>query len=54
MDSDEEMIQQIMDDDVSEHLPIIACFQKMLDDAEEKKRPRCGGSRPGRKKSKPR
>jgi hypothetical protein len=54
MDSDEEMIQQIMDDDVLEHLPIIACFQKMLDDAEEKKRSRCGGSRLRRKKSKPR
>jgi hypothetical protein len=42
-------------DDIREHLAITACLQKILDDAEEKKkRPRCGCSRPGRKKSKPR
>jgi hypothetical protein len=38
MDSDEEMIQQIVDneavcnDDVREHLAVIGCLQKILDD----------------------
>jgi hypothetical protein len=42
------------DDNVREHLAIIVCLQKMLDDAAEKKKgPQRGGSKPGRKKSKP-
>jgi hypothetical protein len=57
------MIQQIMEDkaacndDVREHLAIIACLKKMLDNAAEKKKkkgPIHGGSNPGRKKSKSR
>jgi hypothetical protein len=59
MDSNEEMIQQIMDDEAScddnvrEHLAIIACLQKMLDNtAEKNKGPHRGGSKTGRKKSK--
>jgi hypothetical protein len=39
------------DDDAREHLSIIACLPKIIDEAEE--RMRCGGSRSGRKKSKP-
>jgi hypothetical protein len=43
------------DDDVREHLAVIACLQIILDDVEEKKKRPChGGSMPGRKKSKPR
>jgi hypothetical protein len=59
MDSDEEMIHQIMedevawDDDVREHLAIIVCLKKMLDDSAKKKGPHRGGSKSGRKKSKP-
>jgi hypothetical protein len=59
MDSDEEMIQQIMEDEaacdehVPEHLVIIAGLQKMLDDSTEKKKgPHRGDSKPERKKSK--
>ncbi|KAK1682151.1 hypothetical protein QYE76_042999 [Lolium multiflorum] len=41
-------------DDLREHLLIIASLQDMLDvEAEKRKRPRRGGSRPGRRKSKP-
>ncbi|XP_071676801.1 uncharacterized protein [Lolium perenne] len=61
MDSDDEMVallledEQAFDDDLREHLLIIASLQDMLDDeAEKRKRPRRGGSRPGRRKSKPR
>ena len=61
MDSDDEMLvrlledEQAFDDDIREHLLIIASLQNMLDaEAEKRKRPRRGGSRPGRKKSKPR
>jgi hypothetical protein len=60
MDSDEEMIQKIMEDetscgdDVREHLVIILCLQKLLDDATEKKGLRRGGSKPRKKKSKSR
>ncbi|XP_071678372.1 uncharacterized protein [Lolium perenne] len=61
MDSDDEMVallledEQAFDDDVREHLLIIASLQDMLDaEAEKRKRPRRGGSRPGRRKSKPR
>jgi hypothetical protein len=49
MDSNKKMIQQIMDeeaaceDDVREHLAIIARLQKMLNDTSEKKKmPRHG------------
>ena len=61
MDNDDEMIvrmleeEQAFDDDIREHLSIIASLQNMLDaEAEKRKRPRRGGSRLGRKKSKPR
>ncbi|KAK1628920.1 hypothetical protein QYE76_003235 [Lolium multiflorum] len=61
MDSDDEMLvrvledEQAFDDDIQEHLLIIASLQDMLDaEAEKWKRPHRGGSRPGRKKSKPR
>ncbi|XP_071681422.1 uncharacterized protein [Lolium perenne] len=61
MDSDDEMVallledEQAFDDDLREHLLIIASLQDMLDaEAEKRKRPRRGGSRPGRRKSKPR
>ncbi|XP_071678388.1 uncharacterized protein [Lolium perenne] len=61
MDSDDEMVallledEQAFDDDLREHLLIIASLQGMLDaEAEKRKRPRRGGSRPGRRKSKPR
>ena len=61
MDSDGEMLallledEQAFDDDLLEHLLIIASLQDMLDaEAEKRKRPRRGGSRPGTKKSKPR
>jgi hypothetical protein len=61
MDSDDEMLallledEQAFDDDLREHLLIIASLQDMLDaEAEKRKRPRRGGSRPGRRKSKPR
>ena len=61
MDSDDEMIvllledEQAFDDDLREHLLIIAALQDVLNtEAEKRKRPRRGGSRPGRKKSKPR
>jgi hypothetical protein len=49
MDTDEEMIQQIMEDKAAcdehvwEHLVIIAGLQKMLSDSTEKKKgPHCG------------
>ncbi|KAK1644998.1 hypothetical protein QYE76_062803 [Lolium multiflorum] len=61
MDSDDEMVallledEQAFDDDLREHLLIIASLQDMLDaEAEKRKRPRRGGSRPGRRKSNPR
>ncbi|XP_071683332.1 uncharacterized protein [Lolium perenne] len=61
MDSDDEMVallledEQAFDDDLREHLLIIASLQDMLDaEVEKRKRPRRGGSRPGRRKSKPR
>ena len=61
MDSDDETMHIMLederdfDDDLREHLAIIACLQKMLDDdTEKKKSPQRGGSKPGRKKSKPR
>ena len=61
MDSDDEMVallledEQAFDDDLREHLLIIASLQDMLDaEAEKRKRPRRGGSRRGRRKSKPR
>ncbi|XP_071677011.1 uncharacterized protein [Lolium perenne] len=61
MDNDDEMVallledEQAFDDDLREHLLIIASLQDMLDaEAEKRKRPRRGGSRPGRRKSKPR
>jgi hypothetical protein len=44
MDSYEEMVQQIMDDEASyddnihENLAIITCHQKLIDDAEKKKK----------------
>ncbi|KAK1611389.1 hypothetical protein QYE76_035062 [Lolium multiflorum] len=57
MDSDDEMVallledEQAFDDDLREHLLIIASLQDMLDaEAEKRKRPRRGGSRPGRRK----
>ncbi|KAK1697729.1 hypothetical protein QYE76_014426 [Lolium multiflorum] len=57
MDSDDEMLallledEQAFDDDLREHLLIIASLQDMLDaEAQKRKRPRRGGSRPGRKK----
>jgi hypothetical protein len=60
MDSNEEMIQQNMDDEVAcddnvwEHLEIIDCLQIMLNDATERKKgPLHGGSKLVRKKSKP-
>ncbi|KAK1685163.1 hypothetical protein QYE76_046011 [Lolium multiflorum] len=59
MDSEDEMAallledEQAFDDDLREHLLIIASLQDMLDaEAEKRKRPRRGGSRPGRRKSK--
>lgn len=61
MDSDDEMLirlledQQDFDNDLWEHLLIVASLQDMLDtEAKKRKRPRRGGSRPGRKKLKPR
>ncbi|KAK1610284.1 hypothetical protein QYE76_033957 [Lolium multiflorum] len=61
MDNDDEMLallledEQAFDDDLREHLLIIASLQDMVDaEAEKRKRPRRGGSRPGRRKSKPR
>ena len=46
---------QAFDDEIWEHLSIIASLQNMLDaEAEKWKRPRRGGSRLGRKKSKSR
>jgi hypothetical protein len=42
------------DNYVREHLAIIACIQKMLDETEEKKKRQCcGDSRLGRKHLKP-
>jgi hypothetical protein len=47
--------EQAFDDDMRKHLLIIASLQDMVDaEAEKRKRPRRGGSRPGRRKSKPR
>ncbi|KAK1665945.1 hypothetical protein QYE76_054104 [Lolium multiflorum] len=61
MDIDDEMLallledEQAFDDDLREHLLIIASLQDMVDaEAEKRKRPRRGGSRRGRRKSKPR
>jgi predicted transposase YbfD/YdcC len=61
MDIEDEMIvrplkeEQAFDDDIREHLSIIASLQNMLDaEAEKRKRPRHGGSKPRKKKSKPR
>ncbi|KAK1631763.1 hypothetical protein QYE76_006078, partial [Lolium multiflorum] len=61
MDSDDEMVallledEQAFDDDLREHLLIIASLQDMVDaEAEKRKRSCHGGSRPGRRKSKPR
>jgi predicted transposase YbfD/YdcC len=57
MDSDNEMLarllkdEQAFDDDIREHLLIITSLQDMIDaEAEKRKRPRRGGSKPGRKK----
>jgi hypothetical protein len=61
MDREDEMVvkmmedEQAFDDDLQEHLSIILSLQNILDaNAGKKKRPRRGGSKPGRKKSKPR
>jgi hypothetical protein len=61
MDSDDEMVallledEQAFDNDLREYLLIIAFLQDMLDaEVEKRKRPRRGGSRSGRRKSKPR
>jgi hypothetical protein len=60
MDSDGAMLVRLLEDeqafgdDIQEHLMIIASFQNMLDtEAKKRKRPRRGGSRPGRKNLKP-
>jgi hypothetical protein len=61
MDRNGKMIQQIMQDeedfdaDDQEHLSITGWLQEKLDDVEQRKKgPRGGGSKPERKKSKPR
>ncbi|KAK1663525.1 hypothetical protein QYE76_051684 [Lolium multiflorum] len=47
--------EQAFDDDIRKHLSVIASLQNMIvAEAEKRKRPRREGSRPGRKKSKPR